>query len=75
LFSQGSLIDTDSSFSSSAKSTQEVFISGANKNGTAGNFTNLICAFHSFGYGITSSQASIFYNAVQALQTALGRQV
>ena len=38
-------------------------------------FTNRQCAFASIGNGLTSSEMTSFYNAVQTFQTSLGRQV
>jgi hypothetical protein len=32
-------------------------------------------AFASIGYGLTDAEALAFYNAIQAYQTTLGRQV
>ncbi len=38
-------------------------------------YSNKQCSFASIGDGLTDTEASDFYNAVQAYQTALGRQV
>jgi hypothetical protein len=43
--------------------------------GTASLFTNRQYAFSSIGDGLTDTQASNFYTAVQAFQTTLSRQV
>ena len=43
--------------------------------GVAQNFSVLQCAFASLGDGLTDTQASNFYTAVQAFQTTLSRQV
>jgi hypothetical protein len=37
--------------------------------------SNRECAFSSIGDGLTDTQASNFYTAVQAFQTTLSRQV
>jgi len=44
-------------------------------NTTAYLFTTRECAFSSIGDGLTDAEATAFYNAVQAYQTTLGRQV
>jgi hypothetical protein len=38
-------------------------------------YSNLQCSFSSIGDGLTDDEALTFYNAVQAFQTTLGRQV
>jgi len=38
-------------------------------------YSNRQCAFSSIGDGLTDAEATTFYNAVQAFQTSLGRQV
>jgi hypothetical protein len=59
--------------SSSYASGQNVFLS--NYNTLATFATNSRCAFASIGDGLTDTQASDFYTAVQAMQTTLSRQV
>jgi hypothetical protein len=44
-------------------------------NGSSVIYTNRQCAFASIGDGLTDTQASNFYTAVQAFQTTLSRQV
>jgi hypothetical protein len=44
-------------------------------NPTASAFTDKQCAFASIGDGLTDAEATTFYNAVQAFQTTLNRQV
>ena len=41
----------------------------------AGYFGNAQCAFASIGSGLTDTEASNFYTAVQAMQTTLSRNV
>jgi hypothetical protein len=48
---------------------------GARNIGTPDLYTTRQCAFSSIGDGLTDTQASNFYTAVQAFQTTLGRQV
>jgi hypothetical protein len=51
------------------------FLSAINLAGTASQFSNRECAFASIGEGLTDTEASDFYDAVQAFQTTLSRQV
>lgn len=44
-------------------------------NNPSGFYTNKQCAFASIGEGLSDSEASALYNAVQTFQTTLGRQV
>jgi len=46
-----------------------------NTPGNPTTYSNLQCAFASIGDGLTDAEATTFYNAVQAFQTTLGRQV
>jgi hypothetical protein len=53
----------------------KVFIGATNFGGSASGFSNKQCAFASIGDGLTDTQASNFYTAVQAFQTTLSRNV
>ena len=53
---------------------RSLYISARN-DGIATIFDNKECAFASIGDGLTDTQASNFYTAVQAFQTTLSRQV
>lgn len=77
LFYNNNQVGSDITFSSNALDTQESFVFGYNNSGNllGSSSSNLICAFHSQGFGITPTEALITYNAVQVLQTSLGRQV
>ena len=55
--------------------TLSFYISSLNLDGNAAQFSNRECAFASIGDGITDTEASDFYTAVQAFQTTLSRQV
>jgi hypothetical protein len=46
-----------------------------NNNGISAFYTTKECAFASIGDGLTDTEASNFYTAVQAFQTTLSRQV
>ena len=52
-----------------------LFIGGRNSNGTPNGFSSYECAFASIGDGLTDTQASNFYTAVQAFNQTLNRQV
>lgn len=52
-----------------------MYIGAYNNAGTASNNTTKQCAFASIGDGLTDTEASNFYTAVQAFQTSLSRQV
>jgi hypothetical protein len=72
----GNSAATDTSFSTVTLSMSENYIFGLNFTNTAlNNSSNLICAFHSFGYGLNAAESLIAYNAIQTLQSSLGRQV
>ena len=45
------------------------------KSNSLSNFSDRETAFASIGDGLTDAEATVFYNAVQAYQTTLGRQV
>ena len=55
--------------------TVNIYIGGRNANPSVNLPTNRQCAFSSIGDGLTDTQASNFYTAVQAMQTTLSRQV
>jgi hypothetical protein len=55
--------------------TNNLYLGAWNQNGTAAKFSNRQCAFASIGDGLTDTQASNFYTAVQAFQTTLSRNV
>jgi hypothetical protein len=52
-----------------------MYIGALNFNGSSAQFSNYEQAFASIGDGLTDTQASNFYTAVQAMQTTLSRQV
>ena len=61
--------------SSNTPMNLNIYIGAYNNNGSASNFSSKQCAFASIGDGLTDTQASNFYTAVQAFQTTLSRQV
>lgn len=58
-----------------ALTTRNIYLGGYNENGTASYFTQREFAFAAFGEGLTDTEASDLYTAVQAFQTTLGRQI
>jgi hypothetical protein len=78
-YKNGSLLNTNSTTNTTnvtTNSTNTMFIAAINP-GTnpIGSFSNRECAFTSIGDGLTDSEASNLYTAVQAFQTTLSRQV
>ena len=60
---------------SSALTTLPLYIGANNTQGVAGFFCNAQCAFSSVGDGLTDTDSSNLYTAVQAFQTSLSRNV
>jgi hypothetical protein len=54
---------------------QNMYIGGINSNGTAAFFDNHLISYYYYANGLTDTQASNHYTAVQAFQTTLSRQV
>ena len=54
---------------------QNAFVGCYNNNGSASDFSSYTFSFASMGDGLTDTEASDFYTAVQAFQTTLSRQV
>ena len=64
------------SFASVGLENGKIFIAArATGTSTADVYFNKPISFSSIGDGLTASEATAFYNAVQAFQTTLGRQV
>jgi hypothetical protein len=55
--------------------SRNFFLGAMNLGGSAGQFANREYAFSSIGDGLSDTEASDFYDAVQAFQTTLSRQV
>jgi len=65
-----------STSSYSSQPTVPLFLSAQNNNNsTVTSYSDRECAFASIGDGLTDTEASDFYSAVQAFQTTLNRQV
>jgi len=58
-----------------AMNSYSISIGALNNSGIISNYSTKECAFASIGDGLTDTQASNFYTAVQAFQTTLSRNV
>jgi hypothetical protein len=75
-YTTGVLRATDTVSDTTGFGNVNAYISAGNYvTGAAQNFSRLECAFASIGDGLTDTQASDFYTAVQTFQTSLSRQV
>jgi hypothetical protein len=74
-YHNGVLVGTYSRVSANVNNTLNMFLGAYNSNGSAQLFSQREFAFGSIGDGLTDTQASNFYTAVQAFQTTLSRQV
>ena len=59
----------------SQPTVQPIYILARNDAGTAANLSARNLAFSAIGDGLTDTEATNYYNLVQALQTTLGRQI
>ena len=77
MFRNGTKIGSNSSTTSQVLPNLDIWMNGLNLSNTLAPNTacNAECAFASIGDGLTDTQASNFYTAVQAFQTTLSRQV
>jgi hypothetical protein len=76
LYKNGSAVTptSQSGLGTNGLSTRTIYIAALHDS-IAVEFDNKECAFSTIGDGLTSTQASNFYTAVQAFQTTLSRQV
>ena len=74
LYWNNSLLSTNTTTKTVAQTSINIYLGSTNR-GTATAFSNKQCAFASIGDGLTDTDASNLYTAVQAFQTTLGRQV
>ena len=76
-FRNGSKIASNTSTTSFSLPNINLYLGALNLSNTARTDTMITqqCAFSSIGDGLTDTQASNLYTAVQAFQTTLGRQV
>jgi hypothetical protein len=73
-FKNGTLLSAKLA-SALALNSLNIYVGAANIDGSASNFSSKQCAFASLGDGMTNTQATNYYTAVQAFQTTLSRQV
>jgi len=75
LYRNGSVLGTNGAAPSGNMPNIPYFLFALNSSGTPGALYDKRICFYSAGLGLTAAQAASLYNAVQALQTALGRSV
>lgn len=75
IYKNGTLQATATSDNLSVNPNLNIYIGATNQANTAGNFSNITCAFASIGDGLTDTEAGNFYTLVQAFQTTLSRNV
>lgn len=75
LFFNGSLIGTNTTTKTLGYPSTNMVLAATNTIGTISAYSSKEIAFSSIGDGLTDADAAAFYNAVQAYQIALGRQV
>jgi len=71
----GSVQATNTTTDTTSYPNLQVYIGARNDGGSAAVFSDKQCSLASIGDGLTDTQASNFYTAVQAFQTTLARQV
>lgn len=74
-YHNGTLVDTINVASSGNLNNLNIFLMGYNVNGAAAELSQKESAYASIGDGLTDTEASNLYTAVQAFQTTLSRQV
>jgi hypothetical protein len=75
MYRNGSVQSTVTQVSTGVNTVQPVYVGAYNNSGSASFFSSREYAFASIGLGLTDTQASNFYTAVQAFQTTLSRNV
>jgi hypothetical protein len=75
IYRNGTLQSSATSTNLSVNPNYNIYIGANNKLNTAGNFSVVENAFTSIGDGLTDTEASNLYTAVQAFQTTLSRNV
>jgi hypothetical protein len=75
-FKNGSVVGTSTTAQNQTRISKfSLSLMGSNNNGTTAEFSPRQYAYFSIGDGLTDTQASNLYTAVQAFQTTLSRQV
>jgi len=75
IYRNGTLQSSATGTNLSVNPNYNIYIGANNKLNTAGNFSAIQNAFTSIGDGLTDTDSSNLYTAVQAFQTTLSRQV
>jgi hypothetical protein len=75
MFRNNSVIASTTNATTGTYPSINYYIGAGNKNGTPGDYDNNELAFSSLGDGLTDSESSAFYTAVQKYQSTLGRQI
>ena len=75
IYKNGILLNTNTNTNTNTLPNSDILISAGNINGVVSFYSNKQSAFASIGSGLSDSEVTAFYNAVQRYQTALGRQV
>jgi len=74
-YKNNSLVATDTTTITAISNPFDIYIGAINNSNTTQSYDLKECAFASIGDGLTDAEALNFYTAVQAFQTALGRQL
>jgi hypothetical protein len=72
---RNAVVYRNSTITSTSLSTVNLYVGARNNNNSAIQYSALQCAFASIGDGLTDTEASNLYTAVQAYQTTLSRNV
>jgi hypothetical protein len=75
LYQNSTILGLNNITSTGALPTLNMYIGARNGNGTIEQYHNLNQQFASIGEGLTDTEATNYYTAVQTFQTTLGRQV
>ena len=75
LYKNGTALNSQTATSSTTYPNYNVYLGATNFGGSGSGYSSRQYAFASIGDGLTDTQASNFYTAVQAFQTTLSRQV
>jgi hypothetical protein len=75
LFKNSAQIGATNTGASGALQNYNVYLGAQNQQNAAISFSNRECAFASIGDGLTDAEALALYNAVNAFQVTLGRNV
>lgn len=75
VFKNSSTLATNTNNNTGTMPNLNIYLATFNLNGVFSNYSNRELSFSSIGDGLTDTEASNFYTAVQAFQTTLSRQV